>query len=132
MVTSEVHSIVTMLPSWLKMLRLLPEWFPGKWRLSQLLIQRIMQDGAVEIESDGITWRLPSIKEPMALGLIAYGVYDPATCEVIHRSLPRDGTFLDVGANVGIMTVRAGVQWCPDGSSVLRHRQAFIVGSHPI
>jgi len=102
-------------PPWLKILRFLPEWFPGKWRLSHALIERVRLEGPVEIESGGLRWRVPSIKEPIALGLIASGVYDPATCAVIQKALPCHGTFLDVGANVGIMTVKAGVQWCPEG-----------------
>jgi FkbM family methyltransferase len=54
----------------------------------------------------------------MAHALIRDGVYEPQTAAAIQNHLPRDGTFIDVGANIGIFSLIAAHHWCPLGRVV--------------
>ncbi len=101
-------------PRWLYLLRWLPRRLPGKSRLAVLLCSRVSA-GPIEIRTGSLIFCAPSIREPVVFRLVADGIYDPDTCEVIRRALRRDGTLLDVGANIGAMSLRAARHYCPAG-----------------
>ncbi len=75
---------------------------PGKLRLarSALLPFRKVQSVLIP-DRYGNALYCPSVEEPIALVLFANGVYEPDTLAAILRRLPRDGIYLDVGANIG-------------------------------
>lgn len=102
-------------PRWLYKLRMIPRSLPGKTRLSRLLCTLHQPSGPVQIQAQNLQFSLPSMAEPMAHALIRDGIYEPQTAEAIQRHLPRDGTFMDVGANVGIFSLMASHHWCPLG-----------------
>jgi FkbM family methyltransferase len=102
-------------PWWLYKLRMLPRSLPGKTRLSRLLCTLHQPSGPVQIQAQNLQFSLPSMAEPMAHALIRDGIYEPQTAEAIQRHLPRDGIFLDVGANIGIFSLMAAHHWCPNG-----------------
>lgn len=105
-------------PWWLYMLRILPRSLPGKTRLSRLLCTIYRRTGPVKIQARNLHFSVPSIGEPMAHALISNGIYEPETAEAIQNHLPRDGTFIDVGANIGIFSLMAAHHWCPLGRVV--------------
>ncbi len=102
-------------PEWLYFLRLLPRWLPCKTRLINLLLKRMNLMGPVEVRLQELKLSFPCGNNIQCWETIAQGAYEADTCAVIQGALPRDGVFLDVGANVGLMTVQAASAWCPQG-----------------
>jgi FkbM family methyltransferase len=47
----------------------------------------------------------PSLREPIAAALFSDGTYEPATIDIVVSHLPRGGTFVDVGANIGTIAL---------------------------
>lgn len=52
-----------------------------------------------------ITYFVPSLAEPIARGILSDGLYEPMTHAAILEFLPLDGTFLDIGANIGAISL---------------------------
>jgi FkbM family methyltransferase len=48
---------------------------------------------------------VPSLEEPISVGLFAFGVYEPDTLGAILRNLASSGVVVDVGANVGALAL---------------------------
>ncbi len=95
--------------------RLIPNWLPGKTRVSRQFTRLVTRPGPVEIRAQGLRFAVPSMSEPVAQYLIWNGVYEPETAETIQRHLPADGTFVDVGANIGMFSLLAARLWAPEG-----------------
>lgn len=57
--------------------------------------------------SDGHIIHVPCLREPVAFSILIDGTYEEATWEAIKGYLPRDGVFVDVGANVGLFSLQA-------------------------
>lgn len=84
---------------------------PGKERLASWLIQQDREKGTLPFE--GITWLK---NEPIALyistgsyiewKILAEGTYEPATGNLISLSLRPGFIALDIGANIGVHTLR--------------------------
>jgi hypothetical protein len=55
----------------------------------------------------GNVLNLPSLEEPISVGLFAFGVYEPDTLRAVLRDLRPSGPFLDVGASVGVLALPA-------------------------
>jgi FkbM family methyltransferase len=53
----------------------------------------------------GNVLELPDLREPIALHLFAFGVYEPDTIAAILMRLSHTGVYLDVGANVGALAL---------------------------
>lgn len=93
----------------------MPHRLPGRTKLARAITNLVMSAGSVEIQTTGLIYRAPSLLEPIAFHLLTDGCYDRDTCAVIQRALRRAGTFLDVGANIGAMSLWAAQACCPDG-----------------
>jgi FkbM family methyltransferase len=84
---------------------------PGKERLASWLIQQDREDNTQPFE--GITWLK---NEPIGLyistgsyiewKILAEGTYEPATGNLINLSLRPGAIALDIGANIGVHTLR--------------------------
>lgn len=84
---------------------------PGKERLASWLIQQDREQGTLPFE--GITWLK---NEPIALHIstgsyiewkiLAEGTYEPATGNLISLSLRPGFVAMDIGANIGVHTLR--------------------------
>lgn len=109
---------VQIIPPLLYALRILPARLRGKMRLSRWLLQQLLTSGPADILTQGITFRVPSTREPVALHLIADGSYESQLCTTIANHLQPDSVFFDVGANVGAMALTAAHHWCPHGQVV--------------
>ena len=89
-------------------LRILPPGFIGKTRLSRLVGERILQKQNVRVTTRrGMQFLMPSLREPVAFYCLFDGVYEPETMKLLAQHLPVGGTFVDIGANVGVFTVHA-------------------------
>ena len=106
---------VSPVPAALTLLRLLPARLPGKRRLAQALMNAFLPEGPADIETGGITFRVPSVREPVAVGLIADGSYETCLCTALETVLRKDSVFFDVGANIGVFSLFAAHCWCPEG-----------------
>lgn len=101
------------------MIRLLPSRFPGKVRLANLLLKPYLTDGDRQIPGPHRTsFLVPSVREPIAFHLLIDGDYEKATWKAIRPYIPKGGTFLDVGANIGLFTVKAAHAVGPTGSVI--------------
>jgi FkbM family methyltransferase len=89
-------------------LRKLPPAFPGKLRLARFLLGDAQRARDVELDdADGNHFLVPHLSEPMALHLLANGVYEPETRAAILPHLGGDAILVDVGANIGLFTIPA-------------------------
>ncbi len=79
---------------------------PGKMQLARLALKPFRKVQSVLIpDRYGNSLYCPGVEEPIALALFANGVYEPDTLAAILRRLPRDGVYLDVGANIGAIAL---------------------------
>lgn len=106
------------IPSILYALRFLPHKLTGKNRFARWLINHCLPDGQADVFANGLTFRVPSTREPVAVELIAHGTYEPHLCAFLERKLKPESVFFDVGANVGVMSLCAAHLWCPNGRVV--------------
>lgn len=93
-------------------LRSLLKRLPGKMRLARL-VARAAGEKSTPVTLAGVggeTYLVPSLKEPIALEIIAYGRYEAETIDTILEHLPPQGVFLDVGANIGAISIPIAMQ----------------------
>ena len=91
-------------------LRRLPP-FRGKDRIIRALLGKRRDAVDVDIQTrSGLTLRVPSLREPIAFHLFCNGIYEPETIDVILGLLPRGGTFVDVGANIGAIALDIAIR----------------------
>jgi len=108
------------------MMRAWPHAAPGKTRIGGWLLRHLAPAGGGQIVGAyGLKYQVPSYHEPIALGLFQTGVYEPATIEAIVASLPTDGVFLDIGANIGAICLPVAAQR-PDATIVAVEADAEI------
>jgi FkbM family methyltransferase len=95
------------LPGANRLARLIPDSLPGKTRVARILLRPFIDDTRPAVLPDrfGNTLSLPSLREPMALGLFAFGIYEPDTLQAILGALSPAGVYLDVGANIGVLAL---------------------------
>lgn len=81
--------------------------FRGKQRLARLLLKRKLsytKDALIEGKY-GCTYKIPNIKESIGFELYTNGVYEEEIIDFIKTRIPANGTLLDVGANIGVITI---------------------------
>lgn len=103
-------------PSWLYALRWLPHGMKGKMRLARALMSRALSDRPARIHVNGLHFQVPSTREPVAMHLIADGAYESTLCTALQKVLRPGSVFLDVGANIGVLSIFAAHRWCPQGT----------------
>ena len=85
--------------------RAIPD-LPGKLRLARFALRPFRKLQSVRMpDRCGNTLCCPSVEEPIALAIFANGVYEPDTVAAILSRIPRDGVYLDVGANIGAIAL---------------------------
>jgi len=89
-----------------KLIRNLPH-FKGKFRLVKWLYKKQLASAKDETVAGrfGLQYLLPNLKENIAFEIFSDGVYEPETIEMIVRRLPENAVFLDIGANIGSITM---------------------------
>jgi FkbM family methyltransferase len=94
---------------WLPLLRLCPVGTPGKSRLGHWLLRSVLHGRDVTVRTQrGESFLMPSLAEPIGFHLLVDGVYEPETMAFVLHHLTSGGTFVDVGANIGVFTISAG------------------------
>jgi FkbM family methyltransferase len=98
-----VHVAVSILSI---LLRFIPDQAPGKTRLGRILLHPFrFQTPAVLKDRTKCTYVLPSYAEPMAQHIFTFGAYERDTHNAILKILPERGVFIDVGANIGALSI---------------------------
>jgi FkbM family methyltransferase len=93
-----------------RVVRAVPDRLPGKTRLARAALRPFLRGGMARIpDGFGNALHLPSLEEPISVGLFAFGVYEPDTLWAILRQLHPSGVFVDVGASVGALALPASV-----------------------
>lgn len=100
-------SVKWLLMNALKGLRLIP-MRRGKVLIARQLV-RLLGDvpGGCVWDDAGNCLRVPSLLEPMSLEILCFGQYEPDTARMIRQTLRPGHTYVEVGANVGVLAVRA-------------------------
>jgi FkbM family methyltransferase len=100
-------------------LRLLRPGLPGKTRAARLMLRSFLQAEDVRVnDRAGFKYVVPSLCEPVAFHLLTDGVYEPETLRLVLKSLGPGSTFVDVGANIGALTIPAARKVGADGRVV--------------
>jgi FkbM family methyltransferase len=89
-----------------RVVRAVPDRLRGKTRLARLALRRFLNAEMARIpDRFGNVLHVPSLEEPISIGLFAFGVYEPDTLGAILQHLHPSGVFVDVGANVGALAL---------------------------
>src|SRR5690242_11024007 len=100
------------------MMRVIPDRFLGKTRLARLALRPYLNSRMARIpDRFGNVLYLPSLEEPISVGLFGSGIYEPDTLRTILHYLHPSGVFVDVGANVGALALPVAV--CRPGASII-------------
>jgi FkbM family methyltransferase len=89
-----------------KLFRKLP-MFKGKERLARVLFSKSIQDKKdfwIKGKND-CEYLVPNLIENIGLEIFINGVYEQDTSDFIAGKLPENGVFLDLGANIGAITI---------------------------
>jgi FkbM family methyltransferase len=78
--------------------------FKGKLRLARLLIPNKKNEIRFETPS-GTKYFAPNLVETVSFELFVYGIYEEETILHICKSIPKNGVFIDVGANIGSISI---------------------------
>ncbi len=89
-----------------QLFRMMPR-FRGKARLARLVLAVLGADRVAVIPDRlGNRIKVPNLIEPIAFELWLDGVYEPAVQDVILAASGSGGTILDVGANIGVLSLQ--------------------------
>ena len=88
-----------------KILRYIPQGLPARSRLVRFIGMPFLGNECVTFNSNGISFFVPSLKEPVAFSLWSSGTYEPEVQELILSYWKENTWFIDVGANVGAISI---------------------------
>ena len=89
-----------------KLFRLLPSRTPLKTRLASLLLKNSLREEDIMInDKNGCFYKVPSLREPIAFHTLINGIYEPPLANLLCNRLTCGNTFVDVGANIGVITI---------------------------
>jgi hypothetical protein len=78
--------------------RAVPNGLPGKTRLARFALRPFLKSGMARMpDGFGNVLHLPSVEEPISVGLFAFEVYEPNTVGAILRYLRPSGVFAHLG-----------------------------------
>ena len=88
------------------LIRNLPD-FKGKRRLVRLLTKAEIETSSDVVVSGryGCKYLLPNIKESISFEIFCNGIYESDTNSFLYKLIPKNGVFLDLGANIGSVTI---------------------------
>jgi FkbM family methyltransferase len=81
--------------------------FKGKRRIAKLFFVNKIKHGKdilVEV-TNGCKYMLPNLSENLALDIFVNGMYEPDTHSFLLSQIPKNGIFLDIGANIGSIAI---------------------------
>ena len=86
----------------------LPCAFLGKSRLARLFLERTSEEREIPTQFGKIT--VPNLVEPVAWDLAVNGCYEPDLCQFIEQQVKAGQTCLDIGANIGAISLALAKQ----------------------
>lgn len=89
-----------------KLLRMLTD-FRGKRRLARLFLKKLIGSRR-DLLIDGkylLKYKVPNCVENVGFEILINGIYEKSTIDFIEARLPEGGVFIDIGANVGGITL---------------------------
>lgn len=87
--------------------KLLPA-FRGKLRIARFFIWDKKNEQTF-ITSKGIKYSCPNLIETVSFELFINGIYEKDTIEFICNSIPVNGVFVDIGANIGSICIEVAI-----------------------
>jgi FkbM family methyltransferase len=84
-------------------LKRLPK-FKGKLRIIKLFL-RNKNHPRIFTTKTGVKYILPNLIENVSLELFVNGIYERETIDYIIKNVPENGVFIDVGANIGAISI---------------------------
>lgn len=126
-----------------KIRHLLIQWlinidFPGFRKLAHYmpgwLIPKPTKSIHLRLPNELIAWIDPVKDQGVERTLYYTGTYEMGTLDIIDRFLPEGGTFVDVGANIGLMSLFAALKAGEEGSVIAfePHRETHAIAQHNI
>jgi FkbM family methyltransferase len=89
-----------------RVVRAVPDRLRGKTRLVRVALRPFLKDGMACIpDRFGNMLHVPSLEEPISVRLFGFGIVEPDTLWAILRHLRSTGVFVDVGANIGALSL---------------------------
>ena len=88
------------------LLRSIPP-FKGKQRIARVLLHSRLQSGTnIEVSGKhGCHYTLPNVRESIGFEILINGIYEAETIAFICARMKVGGTFLDIGANIGAISI---------------------------
>lgn len=87
--------------------RAIPAGWRGKARLARWALGRSQRQDDVLLPTRWGELVIPSLQEPIGFHLLIDGVYEPECVRFLEQHLQPGGSFVDVGANIGVLTLVA-------------------------
>ncbi|MBX2924882.1 MAG: FkbM family methyltransferase [Chitinophagaceae bacterium] len=86
--------------------------FKGKARLARIVLKNaISQRENVLIKGKyNCFYKLPNLRETISFELFINGIYEQGTSNFFRKWIPPNGVFLDLGANIGAISIPLAVQ----------------------
>lgn len=86
--------------------------FKGKTRMGRVCFARsIKNDQNIQVVGKyGCRYLLPNLCENLALDIFLNGIYEPETNEFLVNAIPKNATVLDLGANIGSVTIPLAIK----------------------
>jgi FkbM family methyltransferase len=85
-----------------RLFNLFPQ-FKGKFRLARLFFNK---NKSRDFKTPkGLCFSVPNLHETVSFELFVNGIYEKETIEFICKSIPQNGVFVDVGANIGAICI---------------------------
>ena len=88
---------------WYQIFQKLPIFY-GKMRLARLLFRNKNCETNFHLPN-GLNFLVPNLIENVSFELYINGIYERKHLKTINSNLPHKGTFIDVGANIGAISV---------------------------
>ena len=86
----------------------LPCAFRGKGRLARVLLKRVVAPCEIPTQFGKMT--VPNLVEPVGWDLAVNGCYEPDLCQFIEQQVKAGQTCLDIGANIGAISLALAKQ----------------------
>ena len=90
----------------IQLLQWLPE-FKGKTSICRWLLRNYIKNKKdVIVHADnGLSFKIPNFKEPIGFSILINGAHERETSEFIVQQVRPNGVFVDIGANIGAVTL---------------------------
>lgn len=81
--------------------------FKGKSKLARTLLKNALtKKNDLPVNGKfGCSYFLPNATENVGFDIFVNGIYEPETHEILKNLIPKNGVFVDIGANIGSITI---------------------------